>query len=131
MISTTISLLRALKTRLSARQFEVLVAIIVGLSAGLLAVILKSTVHFIQKGLASGHAFSHNDTPYMVFYPLIGILLTVYFVQKHLKGNLGRGVSNILYEIAQKSALVKRHKIYSHIVTSALTVGFGRSKSVV
>ena len=102
-------------------------AIIVGLSAGLLAVILKSTVHFIQKGLASGHAFSHNDTPYMVFYPLIGILLTVYFVQKHLKGNLGRGVSNILYEIAQKSALVKRHKIYSHIVTSALTVGFGGS----
>ena len=127
MIKTTISLLRALKTRLTARQFEVLVAIIVGLSAGLLAVILKSTVHFIQKGLASGHAFSHNDTPYMVFYPLIGILLTVYFVQKHLKGNLGRGVSNILYEIAQKSALVKRHKIYSHMVTSALTVGFGGS----
>lgn len=127
MIKTTISLFKVIRNRLSARQFEVLVAIIVGISAGLLAVILKTTVHLIQNTLTNEHVFLHNDTPYMIFYPLFGILLTVYFVQKHLKGNLGRGVSNILYEIAQKSALVKRHKIYSHIVTSALTVGFGGS----
>ena len=127
MLRKTISLLRSLKNRLSARQFEIVVAIIVGLSAGLMAVILKTTVHYIQKALASGHSFSYNDTPYMIFYPLVGILLTVYFVQKVLKGDLGRGVSNVLYEIAQKSALVKRHKLYSHIVTSALTVGFGGS----
>jgi CIC family chloride channel protein len=127
MIKTTISLFKTIKNRLSARQFEVLVSIIVGISAGLLAVILKMTVHLIQNTLTKEHTFPYNDTPYMIFYPLIGILLTVYFVQKHLNGNLGRGVSNILYEIAQKSALVKRHKIYSHIITSALTVSFGGS----
>jgi chloride channel protein, CIC family len=127
MIQKAISLFKTIKTRLSARQFEVVVAIVVGLSAGLLAVVLKSLVHLIQKLLSINHAVSHEGSPYMIFYPLIGILLTVYFVRKVLKGDLGRGVSNVLYEIAQKSALVKRHKLYSHIVTSALTVGFGGS----
>ena len=127
MIKKTLTLITGLKARLTARQFEVVVAIIVGLSAGLLAVILKSFVHFIQKALAINHSVSHSETPYMIFYPLVGILLTVFFIQKFLKGDLGRGISNVLYEIAQKSALVKRHKIFSHIVTSALTVGFGGS----
>ncbi len=130
MIHAAISLLNAFRNRLSARQFEVFVAIIVGLSAGFLAVVLKTTVHFVQKTLTNNTAFSHSDAPYRIFYPLVGILLTVYFVQKHLNGDLGRGVSNILYEIAQKSALVKRHKIYSHIVTSILTVGFGGSSGL-
>ncbi len=127
MIKKVLNLSKSIKTRLSARQFEVVVAIIVGLSAGFLAVVLKSLVHLIQKLLSINHAISHEGSPYMIFYPLIGILLTVYFVQKVLKGDLGRGVSNVLYEIAQKSALVKRHKLFSHIVTSALTVGFGGS----
>jgi chloride channel protein, CIC family len=127
MIKTAINFFKAFKTRLTARQFEVVVAIVVGLSAGLLAVILKTFVHFIQKVLAINHSNSHEETPYMIFYPLIGIFLTVWFVQKMLKGNLGRGISDVLYEIAQKSALVKRHKLFSHIVTSALTVGFGGS----
>ncbi|MBL7817363.1 MAG: chloride channel protein [Saprospiraceae bacterium] len=122
-----IKLFKTIKNRLSPKQFEIVVAIIVGLSAGFLAVILKTIVHYIHKCLSINHAVSHFETPYMIFFPLVGILLTVLFVQKVLKGDLGRGVSNILYEIAQKSALVKRHKIFSHIITSSLTVGFGGS----
>ena len=51
MIKTAISLFKSIKERLSARQFEILVAVIVGMSAGLLAVILKTTVHLIQETL--------------------------------------------------------------------------------
>ena len=100
MINQALNLFKSIKTRLSARQFEVVVAIIVGLSAGFLAVVLKSLVHLIQKSLSINHAISHEGTPYMIFYPLIGILLTVYFVRKVLKGDLGRGVSTAeLYNI--------------------------------
>ncbi len=113
--------------KLSPKQFQIFAAIIVGIAAGALAAILKTIVHFIHRISDTEELFSSTKTPYKVFYPIIGILLTVWLVQKLLKGDLGKGVSNILYEIAQKSAFVKRHKLFSHIITSALTVGFGGS----
>ena len=116
-----------LKERLTTRQFEVFVAILVGILAGVMAVILKSSVHLIHKLIHIDRFFSVERPFYMIFFPLLGIFITVFFVQKALKGDLGKGVSGILYEIAKKSAFVKRHKIYSHVVTSALTVGFGGS----
>lgn len=116
-----------LKSRLSARQYLVFSATLVGLAAGMLAVILKLIVHGIQNISHTKYLFSPSKQPYYLAFPTVGILLTVWFVNKILKGDLGRGVANILYEIARKSAHVKRHKIYSHIVTSALTVGLGGS----
>lgn len=116
-----------LKAELSNRQFLVFTATIVGLSAGVMAVVLKALVHFLQNLFHSDRLFSPERSPHMVFLPTIGILFTLVFIQKILRGDLGKGVSNILYEIAKKSALVKRHKLYSHVVTSALTVGFGGS----
>jgi chloride channel protein, CIC family len=116
-----------LKSRLSARQYLVFSATLVGLAAGMLAVVLKLIVHGIQNISHTKLLFSPLKQPYYLAFPTVGIVLAVWFVNKILRGDLGRGVANVLYEIARKSAHVKRHKIYSHIVTSALTVGFGGS----
>jgi chloride channel protein, CIC family len=122
-----LSLFQRLKTRLSAQQYLVFSATIVGISAGVLAVCLKLIVHLIQRLFNTTQLFSPLKEPYYLVLPTIGILICVLFVNKILMGDLGRGVANILFEIARKSAHVKRHKIYSHIVTSALTAGFGGS----
>jgi chloride channel protein, CIC family len=116
-----------LKTRFSAQQYLVFSATFVGIFAGVLAVCLKLIVHLIQRLFNTTELFSPLKEPYYLVLPSIGILICVLFVDKVLKGDLGRGVANILFEIARKSAHVKRHKIYSHIVTSALTAGFGGS----
>jgi chloride channel protein, CIC family len=116
-----------LKNKVSARQFLVFAAIVIGFSAGIMAAILKTSVHVVQNVFNTEGIFSPLKTPYMLSFPTIGILLTVFFVQKALNGDLGKGVSNILYEIAKKSAFVKRHKIFSHVITSSLTVGLGGS----
>lgn len=115
------------KSRISARQYLVFSATLVGIAAGILAVVLKLIVHGIQSLSHTSQLFSPLKQPYYLVFPTVGILLTVLFVNKILNGDLGRGVANILFEIARKSAHVKRHKLYSHIVTSALTVGFGGS----
>jgi CIC family chloride channel protein len=60
-------------------------------------------------------------------FPLIGILLTVFYVQYFRKGRIGRGVGNILISIAKRSSNIERDKTYSHIISSALTIGFGGS----
>lgn len=116
-----------LKMRLSQRQFLAFAAIVVGFSVGVLAFFLKTLVHFLQSGLDTDRMFSPEKSPFMLILPTVGILLTVFFIQKVLKGDLGRGVSDILFEIAKKNAFVKRHKIFSHIITAAITVGLGGS----
>jgi chloride channel protein, CIC family len=112
--------------KLDKKQFLIFSSILVGLTAGLAAVVLKSIVHFIQKWLTRDYHLENQYIFYLVL-PTIGILLTVFFVRKFLNGKLGRGNSNILYSIAKKGSRLPADQMFSHVVTSALTVGFGGS----
>lgn len=112
--------------RLDKKQFLILSSILVGLTAGLAAVVLKLLVHYIR--LAATHDYHIGLQGVLpIILPVVGILLTVFFVQKHLKGKLGRGNANVLQAIARKGSRLPPDQMYSHIVTSALTVGFGGS----
>ncbi|TND09171.1 MAG: chloride channel protein, CIC family [Bacteroidetes bacterium] len=111
---------------ISNRNFLIVASLAVGMVAGIAAIALKYTVHGIQLGLDYIKNFS-GGTVFLFLFPIIGILLTVYYVQRFRRGKLGRGVANILYAIAKKSSNVERDKIYSHVISSALTVGFGGS----
>jgi CIC family chloride channel protein len=96
---------------------------VIGILAGLAAVVLKVSVHYIQIFLKSG--FLPN---YLYFvYPLIGLILTVIISRYIFKEKLGHGITDIIYAISKKLSLVKQSKIYTRMVTSAITVGFGGS----
>lgn len=99
---------------------------LVGLTAGLAAVILKTLVHYIQLGITHNYHIKYQYYIYL-FFPLLGIILTVWVIQYFLKGKLGRGTANILKAIIKKSGFLPKDQMYSHVVTSALTVGFGGS----
>lgn len=111
---------------ISNKNFIILASILVGILAGLAAVLLKSIVHYIQELLSEQEDVMFHNYMYLI-YPLIGILLTVFYVQFFRNGQLGRGIGNILYSISRRGANVERDKTYSHIISSALTVGFGGS----
>lgn len=115
-----------LHNKLTPRQFLIFSSILVGSTTGLAAIILKTSVHYIHLAITHDYNIKYQYILYMIF-PTIGILLTVWFVQKHLKGKLGKGTANILHSIAKKSSFLPKDQMYSHIVTSALTVGFGGS----
>ncbi len=115
-----------LKGRLNPRQFLVFSSIMVGLTAGIAAVLLKTAVHYIHLAITFDYNVKHQYVFYIAF-PTVGILLTVWFVQKVLKGKLGKGLANILYSISKKSSYLPKEQMYTHVVTSALTVGFGGS----
>ncbi|OEK07263.1 chloride channel protein [Roseivirga misakiensis] len=107
---------------LSIKNFVILLAGLTGVIGGLAAVTLKGTVHFIQAKLLSlDISFIH------VFLPVVGILVTALLAKYVLKETLGHGVTSILYYISKKSSIVSRIKMYSRMLTSALTVGFGGS----
>lgn len=111
---------------LSKQQFLIFSSALVGLTAGLSAVILKTFVFYIHKALLRDYGIPFQYYFYLVF-PFIGILLTIVFVKYFLRTDLGKGTANILYSIAKKSGFLPFHQVYSHIITSGLTVGFGGS----
>lgn len=111
---------------ISDNNFLLITAGLIGVFAGLAAVILKSAVHTIIHYLELNlNIFSFN---YLYLgYPLIGILLTVVVSKYFFRENLGHGITQILYAISKNSSLIRKTRMYSRMVTSAITVGFGGS----
>ena len=112
--------------KLSHNQFLILSGVLVGCSAGLAGVILKSLVHYIHFLITSKVHFTDQILFYGLF-PFLGITLTTLIVIYFFKGQDRKGIPAILYEIARNSSFVSSVKMYSQVVQSAVTVGLGGS----
>jgi len=110
---------------ISNRQFMMILSVLVGIASGLGAVIIKNLVHQISafvKDTLSGEF----DWFYLIA-PTIGIALAVLFIKYIIKRPVRHGVPNVLYAISKAQGHMNSHNMFSSIVTSALTVGFGGS----
>lgn len=119
-------ILHWLNNRLSRSQFLLLSGILVGCTAGLAGVLLKTIVHNIHFFITNKVHFEYQILFYIIF-PFLGIVLTTSIVLTIFKGQDRKGIGAILYEIAQNSSIVSSVKTYSQIVQSAITVGLGGS----
>ena len=106
------------------KQFIYILSIIIGLLSGIVAVVLKNAVHLVDYLLTNG--ISTVDDYLFFVYPLAGIVVTVLIV-KFVFGVVGHGIPNALYAISKGNGNLDKKSIYSSIITSALTVGFGGS----
>ncbi len=115
--------------RLNERQFLILSSAMIGLTAGLAAVILKTFVHYIHDALTDNTTFISQYYLYP-FFPLIGLLLVVTYVKRFHNGSLDKGTSFVLFSISRKSSLLAPFHMFVHVITSALTIGFGGSSGL-
>jgi chloride channel protein, CIC family len=115
--------------RLSERQFFILSSILVGLTAGLAAVLLKSLVHFIYHSVTQDFSLPFQISIYLLL-PFIGLLLTVLYIQKFHKDTFEKGTAFVLYAITRRSSLMAPFHMIVHIITSAITIGFGGSSGL-
>lgn len=115
--------------RLNPQQFLLLSSFLVGLTAALAAILLKLFVHYIQEAITYNYDLSINAFLYL-FFPLIGILITVFIIKRFFKGELPKGSGVIVYAIHKKNAVIEKFHMYAHVVTSAFTVGFGGSTGI-
>jgi len=102
-----------------------ILSVIVGILVGLGAVIIKNLVHLIQSYLENLTILEYNFL-YLI-YPAIGVLLVVVFIKYINKRPVRHGIPSVLYAISRQRGVMHQHNLYSSIVTSALTVGFGGS----
>jgi CIC family chloride channel protein len=120
---------RFLKWRLrhvSNRQFIMFLSILVGIASGLGAVAIKNSVHFISV-LVQDIIHAGGAGYIFLFSPIIGILLTVLFIKFVLKRPVRHGIPNVLYALSKRKGHIRSHNMFSSIVASSLTVGFGGS----
>jgi len=110
---------------ISDQQFMLFLSIIVGLASGVSAAIIKNAVHLIQSALESINIQYH--TYFFLLYPSIGVFLVILFIKYIVKLPIRHGIPNVLYSISQNKGYMKPHNMYSSIISSALTVGFGGS----
>jgi CIC family chloride channel protein len=115
-----------LKGKLPPTQFFVLSSVLVGLSSGLAAVSLKYFVHSIER-LVTYYSNIFEEFLLFAFFPLVGLFLTVLYLKYFLKKDLQKGTADIVHSIIKKSSKLPPSTMYSHLISSGLTVGFGGS----
>jgi CIC family chloride channel protein len=111
---------------LKEKQVVLFVSFLIGIFTALAALILKTLIHFIQHILTSNFLTQGANYIYLI-YPAVGILIAGLFVKYIVKDDIGHGVTKILYAISQKKSFIKLHNVYTSIVASSITIGFGGS----
>jgi len=103
-----------------------ILSLVVGLLSALAAVILKNSIHFVNKILTESITRESGSYLYLA-YPVIGMLLTLLFVKYIVRDNIGHGISRVLYAISKKKSRLRLHNTWTSIVAGTLTIGFGGS----
>lgn len=98
----------------------------VGICTATSAIILKNLIHWIQHLLSVN--FEADQVNYLyLLYPVIGILLAGLFVKYIVRDDISHGVTKILYAISQRKSRIKPHNMWTSILASSVTIGFGGS----
>jgi len=80
----------------------------------------------VSQNIAS-HLYYHLA---YAFLPALGILLTVAYQHLINRDHIEKGIGKILINIKKNRSNIKLNNIYSHLITSSLTVGFGGSSGL-
>jgi len=112
---------------LSERGFITVLSIIVGILGGFAAVIIKNTVWLTQR-FVNSLVHSNDVVNYLYFaLPVVGIFLAILVVKYVVRSQVRHGIPNVLHSISKQKGKVRTHNLYSSVITSSLTVGFGGS----
>ena len=108
------------------RAFIIFLSAVTGFVSGLSAMVLKNSVYLIRS-LLSNHLVSYYSQYFYFLLPVVGILLAILVAKYIVRQRVGHGIPGTLYAISKRNGYIRPHHMYSSIITSALTVGFGGS----
>ena len=111
---------------MSERSYITALSIVVGLLSGLAAVVIKNAVWLTQDVV---NRLVTNEMHNYIYFalPLFGIFLTVIIVKYVIRKKVRHGIPNVLHSISQSKGRIRSHNLFSSVIASSLTVGFGGS----
>ncbi|MCF0177863.1 MAG: chloride channel protein [Bacteroidales bacterium] len=111
---------------LSERTLLLVLAIIAGAGSGLAAVILKQLIDVIRHALTSWPDFSQRQWLYLIL-PGCGMLMAYLIVKYIVRDDISHGVTKVLLAISRNGSKIRAHNMWSSLLTSSITIGFGGS----
>lgn len=111
---------------MSEKNKLLVLSLVVGILSGLAAVSLKKIIFFIQGGLHDLLGGGFNGVLYLVM-PGAGMFLAMLFCRHVIKDNIGHGVTKALVAVSKNESRIKPHNMWSSVVASSVTIGFGGS----
>ena len=101
-------------------------ALLVGILGGLAALVLKIAIHYISRAATSTINVTGGNWLYILL-PAVGVIITALYVRYAVRHNISHGVTRVLYAISQNKSRLKKHNMYTSMVASSITIGFGGS----
>lgn len=111
---------------ISQSQFILILSFVVGIISSLAAYLLKHLIEFIQHMLTSGFDRASYNWLYLI-YPVVGIFIAGLFIRKVVRDDISHGVTKVLYSISRRQGKIRRHNMWSSLIASGITIGFGGS----
>jgi len=111
---------------ISDQQYIIIIAIIVGLFSGLVAVLIKNTVHLVQWTLTFFFMSSYQNI-LLLFYPMIGIGVVFLLIRFVFRRFPKAEIPDVLYAIHREKGKIKPSNTWMTMILSSITVGFGGS----
>ena len=108
------------------QRVMMILAVVVGLGSGAAAVVLKTLIELIGKLLTGWFDVSWNNF-LLLLYPGVGMLLSLLFVRYVVRDDIGHGVTKVLFAISRNNSRIKRHNMWTSLLSSSVTIGFGGS----
>ena len=108
------------------QRVMMILAVVVGLGSGAAAVVLKTLIELIGKLLTGWFDVSWNNF-LLLLYPGVGMLLSLLFVRYVVRDDIGHGVTKVLFAISRNNSRIKRHNMWTSMLSSSVTIGFGGS----
>ena len=115
-----------LTRRLSNRQMMMLLAVVVGVLAGLGTYFFEVLLYAIKTGLTNWFPVDSAHFLFLI-YPAVGIILATLFVKYIVRDNISEGVTRVLYAMSRRNSRIAAHNCWTSIVGGATTIGFGGS----
>src|SRR5690606_6340313 len=110
---------------ISTKNFVLMLSGLVGLVAGIAAVVLKSTVHELYH-LLSTVDIGGFDYLYLA-YPFIGIFISALLMKYIFKEKSGHGNAIILFGISKITSIITSAKMYADMLSREVTEAIGGS----
>ncbi len=113
-------------SQFSERDKLIFLSFVVGLFSGLRSILLKNIIHISSKFLTEDFDALQENYHYFL-YPGIGILITYIYVKFIVKEDISHGVTKVLESISRKKGFLRAHNMFTSIISSTITIGFGGS----
>jgi len=111
---------------LDEHKLLLILSLVVGLLSGFAAILLKNMIHLLGNFLTRNFT-SYSENYLYLAYPGIGILITVLYVRFFVKDDIGHGITKVLESISNKKGVMRAHNMFTSIISSTITIGFGGS----